>query len=100
MQFDFEVGDTEKHTVHFERDNFSGKMVTLVDNEVVTSNKVLAIGTHVSMKLTHPYSFSVGETEKHVVRIEHIRPLFFAAFRPHTYRIFVDDVLLKEYNGY
>jgi hypothetical protein len=49
--------------------------------------------------LTAGWTFEVGHDEKHVVRIEKERPQMLAAFRPHTYRVSIDDKIVKEYVG-
>ena len=53
--------------------------------------------THASLKLTRIWEAAVPN---HKVVVEKVRPLLFAGFRPHSYRIFVDDQLVAEKTGY
>jgi hypothetical protein len=42
----------------------------------------------------------VGSAEKHKVVLEKQRPLLFAGFRSQVYRVFVDDKLVHEQQGF
>jgi hypothetical protein len=100
MEFSVEIGENEKHRIEVKRNWWTGRMSISVDSQPVITKSPYNPTTHVSLKLSHKYEFSVGDTEKHEVRIERIRPLLFAGFSSHTYRIFVDDRLTKEHQGY
>ncbi len=100
MEFEFEIGQSEKHKVQFSRNRRTARMKILVDSEEVASKNPLDLSTHISFKLTQRFEFKVGSHESHVVRIEHTRPLLVAGFRRHWYRIFIDEVFYKDYYGY
>jgi hypothetical protein len=100
VEFKFEVGQNEKHEVQFSRNRHTARIKVLVDNEEVASQNPLNLATHISFKLTKRFEFPVGSQEKHLIRIEHIRPLLVAGFRKHLYRIFIDELFYKEYYGY
>lgn len=100
MEFGIEIGDSEKHQLTIKRNWFSGRMAISVDAKPVVTNSPYNPATHVSLTLTHRYEFSVGNVEKHRLRVERERPLLFAGFRPHTYRVYVDDRLVTEIQSY
>lgn len=94
MQFSFEVGEHEKHTVGLNFDQMMGTMRIYVDNqEVVNELRLL------SLSLVKTYEFVVGANERHAVRIEKRRKLFLAGLRNQKYRVFVDGQLIREYEG-
>ena len=95
MEFEFEVGQSDKHKIQFSRNRHTARINILVDNEEVASKNPLNPATHISFKLTQRFEFKVGSRENHVIRIEHIRPLLVAGFRKHRYRIFIDEVFYK-----
>ena len=99
MEFRFEIGTNERHQIIVQRNWFTGRLVISVDSQPVATQSPFNPATHISVKLTKKYDFIVGNSEKHAVRIEKIRPLLFPAFRPHTYRVFVDDILFKEHQA-
>jgi hypothetical protein len=95
MKFSFEVGTEERHTVEFDFDSMRGNLSIKVDGQrVVTDFRML------SLRLTVAYSFNVGERERHAVRIEKQRKLFLAGLRKQKYRVFVDERLIKGYEGF
>ena len=100
MEFEYEIGQNEKHKIQFSRNRYTGEVKILTDDKEVASKSPLNLATHVSFKLTHPFEFEVGSVEKHAIRIEHTRPLLLAGFRKHWYRIFIDEVFYKEHYGY
>ncbi len=100
MEFEVEIGNKEKHTLQFSRNRYTGQVKILVDNKEVASKSPLNPATHISFVLTHRFEFRVGSDEKHIIRIEHTRPLLVAGFRKHWYRIFIDDIFYKEHYGY
>ncbi len=94
MNFTFEVGE-EKHLVEFYFNQIWGNLKITVDgHSVVTDFRLF------SLNLVKKYEFYVGRFEKHLVRIEKERKLFFAGFRKQKYRIFVDDNLIGEHEGF
>jgi hypothetical protein len=92
MEFEFEIGDNEKHKIAFSYDKFWGKLNILVDGKNVVNDIRLA-----SITLTKAYNFKIGEKETHEIRIEKIRPLFLAGLRSNTYKVYVDGKLFKQY---
>ena len=100
MEFGFEVGISEKHQVQLQRNWFTGKQVILVDSHPVATTSPFNPGTHFSVKHSTKHEFSVGDIEKHTVQIERVRPDIFAGCMPHTFRIFIDEILFSEHQGY
>jgi hypothetical protein len=49
--------------------------------------------------LTTGWTFEMGRQERQVVRIEKERPPVLAAFRRHTYRVFVNGQFVQECVG-
>jgi hypothetical protein len=122
MRFDFEVGLGEKHQVEFSWGKFLGVANIWVDGTLILKSRPLALQELAQARslstvtgsarylarmadgsgrpeLTTGWMFEVGQQERHVVRIEKERPLVLAGFRPHTYRVFVDDQFVKEHVG-
>ena len=91
MQHHFAIGIQERHNVSIYFDQFWGKIEIKVDNMTAISNWLIF-----SFGLTKTWELWVGVQEKHFMRIEKTRPLLFAAFQPHTYRIFIDGVLVQQ----
>ena len=96
MQFEFEVGDTEKHRVQFRRDRWSGNVTIKADDQCIVSTG----GQAFSFQLVREYNFTLGEAEEHTVRIEHSWPLLVAGSHEHTYRVFVDGHTIQEHRGF
>ena len=94
LDFEFGVGEQERHRVHFLFDQVVGNLSIEVDGVAVI--KELRV---VSLKLSKPYRFTVGIEERHDVVIELNRKLLFAGFRPQTCRIWVDGQFVGEYTG-
>jgi hypothetical protein len=91
MQHHFSIGLQEKHNVSIYFDPFWGKFEIKVDNwPAVTKWIIFGFG------LTRTFDLWVGIQEKHFLRIEKTRPLLFPAFQAHTYRIYVDGVLVQQ----
>ena len=95
MKFSFEVGTEERHTVEFYFNSMWGNLSIKVDGEEVVRDLRM-----LSLSLTKAYSFNVGTREQHTVRIEKERKLFLAGLRKQKYRVFVDDHLVNEYEGF
>ena len=95
MKFSFEVGTEERHTVEFDFNSMWGNLSIKVDGQSVVSDFRM-----LSLRLTTSYTFNVGERERHAVRIEKERKLFFAGLRQQKYRVFIDDQLVREYEGF
>jgi hypothetical protein len=87
----FEVGDAEKHHVDFTFNQFWGPLAILVDGQPVVGDLRI-----LSLNLVKTYELTVGVTEKHAVKIEKTRPLFFAGFRSQIARAYVDGQLVAQ----
>jgi hypothetical protein len=95
MTFAFQVGDREKHAVSFHFNQLWGNLKISVDQKPLIKDFRI-----VSLKLIKSYEFSVGAEERHSVKIEKERKLFFAGFRKQRYRVFVDGALVKQHEGF
>lgn len=94
MRFSFEVGHAEKHIVEFEFNQFLGNLSIKVDgNDRINDFRTF------SFKLIKTYEFEVGNEEKHQVKIEKIRKLVLAGFRKTKYKVYIDGILDREFEG-
>ena len=100
MKFTLEIGEKEKHRIDYYRNWFSGTERLQADGVVVASRSVISPSNYVSFPLCRRYEFSVGTAEPHNVVFEKERPLLFAGFRPHTYRVIVDGKLVHQQQGF
>jgi hypothetical protein len=91
MDLVFDVGVQERHRVHFSFDKVWGNMSITVDGMKLTSELNL-----LSVSLVKKYEFVVGIHERHNVRIEKHRKVFFAGFREQPVYAFVDDQLVAQ----
>ncbi|PSK94021.1 hypothetical protein [Taibaiella chishuiensis] len=92
MKFEFEVGAKEKHTVSFRFNKFWGGLKIKVDGETKVSDFRMY-----SPGLVETYRLIVGVQESYEVRIDKIRPQFFAGFRSNEYKVYLNDMLYKSY---
>jgi hypothetical protein len=92
MKFTVEIGKEEKQIISYSFNKFWGNVKITVNGKKVKSDFRMY-----SLELSKVYNFSVGQNEKHEIKIEKIRPQFNAGFRSNTYRIFVDNELFKEF---
>ena len=95
MTFTFEVGDQEKHQVRFNFNRHVGNLEIVVDGKTVVSELRIA-----QLSKVRKHEFPVGTTERHNVAIEKERKLFFSGLRKQKYRVFVDERLTQEIEGY
>ncbi|HKS30063.1 MAG TPA: hypothetical protein VJS44_19730 [Pyrinomonadaceae bacterium] len=94
MQFSFEVGFHEKHVVMVNYNQMIGVLSIFVDDrEVIREQRTF------SLSLVRKYELTVGEAERHTVRIEKKRKLLLAGLRPQKFSVFVDGQLIREYEG-
>jgi hypothetical protein len=92
MQFDFEVGLAEKHTVEFRFNQSFGNIRISVDGKPVTRRiRPFAFSTLERFRL------SVGDAERHEVVIEKRRPRLFGGFVPQSCLVYVDGTVIGEY---
>jgi hypothetical protein len=94
LEFDFEVGATERHRVYFYFDQFWGNVKIEVDGK-----RVIRDFRFISFRTRKRYRFSVGETERHDVVIEKSRKLVIAGARQQVCRVFVDGNLVGEHGS-
>jgi hypothetical protein len=88
VKFSFEIGKRERHRIEFRHRKFWGNLDFLMDGKRIRTDHP----PHFSPRMKHVLSVSVGEHEKHEVRIEITRPLFLAALRRGwKYNVLIDD---------
>ncbi|AZS43069.1 hypothetical protein BWL13_00611 [Microbacterium oleivorans] len=87
----FPVGSTERHTVVFSFDKFWGRLTITVDGQSVVDSVQMF-----SMSTVKTWAFFVGHQERHSVRMEKHRTVFFAGFRSQPVYAFIDDVLVAQ----
>lgn len=80
-------------TVDFKRNWFTGSFTYTIDGKKRNLASALNPFTHFSVTLSKTYEAKVGETTVTVIKT---RPLLFAGFRPHNYKFFVNNGLIKE----
>ncbi len=118
MKMEFTLGQDEKHTINFSWEQMIGTSCISVDGKVVLRGRPLAIdevklllnkykylydiyiNRRVPWQRIRSWDFEVGDQERYFVRIEKERPLLLAAFRPHSYRVYIDGDLIIERRGY
>lgn len=94
LKFNFKVGKTEIHEIEFYFNQFWGNEYIKVDGiNIIKTIRLL------SFSLTKVYEFDVGIEEKHHIKIEKIRKLFFAGFREYIGNVYIDGELLHEFRG-
>ncbi|MBL8180846.1 MAG: hypothetical protein JNL64_04480 [Blastocatellia bacterium] len=92
-QFEFVV---KGNPVAYRRIGVTGESKLLTREGEIPLDHVLNPFTHFSLRLTKTNNCRVYDSE---VVVEKTRPLFFAAFRPSKYRVFVDGQLVAEHEG-
>jgi hypothetical protein len=118
VKFSIPVDGREKHLVEFSWNQMTGALRIAVDGVTVAKKSIQFMSaTNIGGPLNVPgaekwnigglevqlvdrWIFEVGGSERHLVRIEKEREKAFAAFRPHKYRVYIDDVLVQSYRGY
>lgn len=94
MEFTFDVDGVP---VKFARSWLSGSMSVVVDGKEQVLQSALDPSTSVSVTLKRQWKISVKGRE---VTIEKERPLLMSAFRPHTYRVFIEGKVVLERTGF
>lgn len=100
MKLEIELIGKDKTDLIIERNWFTGSFNYFENNCKHEIKSPLDLTTHFSFKLKKQVEFEVGKEEVFKIKIEHIRPQFFAGFRPHRYNVFVNGKLNKTYKGY
>ncbi|HEX4057742.1 MAG TPA: hypothetical protein VHX87_05440 [Galbitalea sp.] len=85
----FDVGNHEKHRVEMRFDQMWGSLSISVDGQPVKRDLRMF-----SVSLVKTYELTVGQDEKHDIRIDKTRALWFAGFRPQVVRAYVDGQLV------
>ena len=94
IDFEFEVGEGEKHQVAFHWGQFWGKVrISVVGVEVVQQSHPFTFRSATTRK----FEFSVGQSEVHPVVIEKSKQRFLGGARKQKCRAFVDGELVGEY---
>jgi hypothetical protein len=100
MRFTFEIGDKEKSKIEFSQNWLTGSPRVIVEGRQVAPQGP-SIFKRFSFRLPRRYEFMVGSAEKHKVVLEKLRPLLYTDFRRQVvYRVFVNDKLVHEQQGF
>jgi hypothetical protein len=100
MKIEFTIEGPPPVDVVIERDSFTGKFTCTANGQVYMIKNPLNPATHFSLKLKKFYTFEIGPPGgSHLIEIEHTRPLFLAASRPHEYAVSVDGKLVTDHKG-
>jgi hypothetical protein len=94
LDFEFEVGETERHNVAFQFDQLWGPLKISVDGKPV----IKKLGMF-SLKQTSRYEFSVGSSEPHEVRIEKSRKALLGGFQAQECVAYVDGEEVGRYSN-
>ena len=94
LDFEFEVGETERHNVAFQWDQLWGPTTISVDGKPV----VKKLGMF-SLHRTSGYEFSVGTNETHQVRIEKKRKAVVGGVRTQECVAYVDGEEVGRYSN-
>ncbi|HEX4128053.1 MAG TPA: hypothetical protein VHX67_10780 [Acidimicrobiales bacterium] len=94
LDFEFEVGESERHNVAFEFDQLWGPLKISVDGKRV----IKKLGMF-SLKQTSRYEFSVGSSEPHEVRIEKSRKALLGGFQAQECVAYVDGEEVGRYSN-
>ena len=94
LDFEFEVGESERHNVAFQIDQMWGPLKISVDGKPV----IRKLGMF-SLRRTSRYEFSVGSSEPHKVRIERTRRALVGGFQAQECVAYVDGQELGRYSN-
>jgi hypothetical protein len=92
VEFEFDVGSSEKHHVSFAWGQAWGEASVNVDGREVLREK-----HPFGIKKIRRYEVPVGDSEVHSVVIEKQKPVLAGGVRKQTFRVLVDGDLLGEY---
>jgi hypothetical protein len=92
LDFEFDVGEHERHRVRYSYDQFWGPWKLEVDNRTVHRGI-----RGLSFRTRKSYRFEVGELERHEVVIEIRRAWIYAGMKPQFCRVYVDGKLVGEH---
>jgi hypothetical protein len=92
VDFEFEVGVSERHLVSFHWDQMWGIARVCVDGvEIFRERHIFGF------KKTRRYETTVGDSEAHAVVIEKSMKPVAGGYRKQKFTIYVDDVLVGEH---
>lgn len=94
MQHYFTVGNYEKHQVAINYEPFWGRFEIRVDSWTAISEWIM-----VDFQITRTWNLWIGVNEKHHLCIQKSRPMFLPHFKPHNYRIWIDNVLVHQFDA-
>jgi hypothetical protein len=94
LDFQFEVGESERHNVAFRFDQLWGPLVISVDGKPVV--KKLEV---FRLRRTGRWEFSVGSSEPHLVRIEKTRKAAVGGFQAQECVAYVDGHEVGHYSN-
>jgi hypothetical protein len=94
LDFEFEVGESERHNVAFQFDQLWGPLKISVDGKPV----IRKLGMF-SLRRTSGYEFSVGSSELHQVRIEKTRKALVGGFQAQECVAYVDGQEMGRYSN-
>jgi hypothetical protein len=94
MKLKFEIDRTP---IEFEREPIAGRCTVKIGAVESVLESPLNPCTHLSIKLTKHWQFSVKGRD---VVIQRERQRLFGGIRPQTYRVFVDWELVQQHEGY
>src|ERR1700722_17194207 len=94
LDFEFEVGESERHNVAFQFDQLWGPLKISVDGKPVFRK----LGMF-SLRRTSGYEFSVGSSELHQVRIEKTRKALVGGFQAQECVAYVDGQEMGRYSN-
>jgi hypothetical protein len=94
LDFEFEVGEGERHNVAFRFDQMWGPLKISVDGKPV----IRKLGMF-TLRRTSRYEFSVGSSEPHEVRIEKTRKALVGGFQAQECVAYVDGQEMGRYSN-
>jgi hypothetical protein len=94
LDFEFEVGESERHNVAFQFDQMWGPLKISVDGKRI----IRKLGMF-SLRRTSRYEFSVGSSEPHEVRIEKTRKALVGGFQAQECVAYVDGQETGRYSN-
>jgi hypothetical protein len=94
LEFEFEVGESERHKVAFRFDQLLGPLEISVDGKPVIKKFEMF-----SLRRTGRYEFSVGSSEPHEIRIEKRRSALVGGFQAQECVTYVDGEETGRYSN-
>ena len=92
MEFEFAVGETDRHQIHFGYRRLANSVRISVDGKLVDRDTFW-----IWIPASRKYEFNVGKTEPHQVEIDATFPRQGAKFSNPSCRVLVDGQFVREY---